>query len=64
MNGKVPADAIEDPFKDDPIRDSRLIKLTTKPCNAETPTEALQSFITDTSTFFTRNHLYVDHLFR
>ena len=63
MDGKVPADAIEDPFKDDPPRDPRLIKLTEKPCNAETPKDSLMSWITPTETFFTRNHLSVRSVF-
>lgn len=59
VDGKVPADAIEDPFADDPPRDPRLIKLTEKPCNAETPKDSLMSWMTPIETFFTRNHLYV-----
>lgn len=59
VDGKVPADAIEDPFKDDPERDPRLIKRTEKPCNAETPQDQLGTFFTPNATFFTRNHLWV-----
>ena len=57
VDGKVPADAIEDPFADDPPRDPRLIQLTQKPCNAETPKDSLMAWTTPTETFFTRNHL-------
>ena len=57
IDGRVPADAIDDPFKDDPIRDARLKQHSPKPCNAETPPDSLQTFITPNETFFTRNHL-------
>lgn len=57
VDGKVPADAIDDPFADDPQRDTRLIQRTQKPCNAETPSSELQQFVTPTEVFFTRNHL-------
>lgn len=59
VDGKVPASAIEDPFEGDPARDERLIQRTQKPCNAETPMESLQPYITTNETFFTRNHLWV-----
>ena len=59
IDGRVPQEAIEDPFADDPERDPRLIKRTEKPCNAETPTESLTTYITPNETFFTRNHLWV-----
>ncbi|KAL7007696.1 hypothetical protein EMMF5_002772 [Cystobasidiomycetes sp. EMM_F5] len=59
VDGKVPADAIDDPFADDPQRDTRLIQRTQKPCNAETPSSELQQFVTPTEVFFTRNHLWV-----
>ena len=57
VDGKVPANAIDDPFMEDPIRDSRMIFHTLKPCNAETPKDSLLPFITPNETFFVRNHL-------
>ena len=57
--GKVPSDSIEDPFADDPVRDSRLITLTPTPCNAETPIEGLSSYITSSNLFYVRQHLWV-----
>ena len=57
--GKVPSDSIEDPFADDPVRDRRLITLTPRPCNAETPIEGLSSYITPSNLFYVRQHLWV-----
>lgn len=46
VNGGVPTDGIMDPFLHEPERDQRLIVLTQRPCNAETPGEDLASFLT------------------
>lgn len=58
-DGHVPHGAVDDLFQDDPARDSRLLFLTERPCNAETPSSALTSFITDTAMFYVRHHLWV-----
>ncbi|KAI1393054.1 Oxidoreductase, molybdopterin-binding domain-containing protein [Hypoxylon trugodes] len=59
-NGRPLQDHIEDPFMSDPIRDSRLRKLTEKPCNAETPGEELAtSFLTPNEVFYVRHHMWV-----
>ncbi|KAI1474164.1 Oxidoreductase, molybdopterin-binding domain-containing protein [Daldinia eschscholtzii] len=59
-NGRPLQDQIEDPFMDDPVRDSRLIQLTQKPCNAETPGQELaESFLTPNEVFYVRNHMWV-----
>ncbi|KAK4694875.1 sulfite oxidase, partial [Lecanoromycetidae sp. Uapishka_2] len=59
VDGKVPVDHIEDPFANDPKRDGRLIMLSERPCNAETPTEALGSFVTPNEMFYVRHHMWV-----
>ncbi|RDW77907.1 hypothetical protein BP5796_05759 [Coleophoma crateriformis] len=59
IDGHVPQDAIEDPFVTDPARDPSLRVLTAKPCNAETPPEALSDFLTPNPTFYVRNHMWV-----
>ena len=59
VDGQVAKDNIEDPFINDPTRDSRLLQHTWKPCNAETPSSCLGSFITPNDTFYIRNHLWV-----
>lgn len=59
VDGQVPADAIEDPFKNDPCRDERLRQLTARPCNAETPGEELADYITPNELFYVRNHMWV-----
>lgn len=64
INWKVLGDAaedfaVDDPFKYDPERDPNLIVRTAKPCNAETPGNLLDSFITPVRLFFVRNHLWV-----
>lgn len=59
VDGQVPKDSIEDPFRDDPQRNPRLIFLTERPCNAESPPSALSSFITETSLFYVRHHFWV-----
>ncbi|OTB02708.1 hypothetical protein M426DRAFT_74475 [Hypoxylon sp. CI-4A] len=59
-DGKPLQDQIEDPFAADPARDSRLMKLTEKPCNAETPgNELAESFLTPNDVFYVRNHMWV-----
>ncbi|MCJ1431983.1 hypothetical protein MMC27_001339 [Xylographa pallens] len=64
IEGKVPADAIDDPFEGDPVRDPRLRTHTDKPCNAETPASELSGFVTPNQLFYTRNHLWVPQLDR
>lgn len=59
VNGRVPADGIEDPFKHDPERDPRLHVRSSKPMNSETDSNDLATFITPNETFFVRNHLWV-----
>ncbi|OLN96938.1 Sulfite oxidase 2 [Colletotrichum chlorophyti] len=60
VDGKPAAQEIEDPFKHDPNRDPRLITLTPKPRNAETPLEALaDSYLTPNELFYVRNHMWV-----
>ncbi|KAJ9636582.1 hypothetical protein H2204_005182 [Knufia peltigerae] len=59
VDGKVPADKVEDPFVLDPKRDPRLLQHTQQPCNAETPSQSLGSFITPNGVFFVRNHFWV-----
>lgn len=59
VDGQVPADAIDDPFKNDPTRDPRLRTLTPRPCNAETPSEGLSEFLTPNELFYVRNHMWV-----
>lgn len=59
VDGKAPADEIEDPFQYDPERSPDLIVHTERPFNAETPLSDLQSFVTPTEKFFTRHHMWV-----
>ncbi len=59
VDGCVPVDEIEDPFRFDPVRDGRLITLSDKPRNAETPTTELGGYTTSNDTFYVRNHLWV-----
>lgn len=59
VDGKVPVDAIEDPFKNDPVRDPSFRTLTARPCNAETPASGLASFLTPNRLFYVRNHMWV-----
>ncbi|KAI9738323.1 MAG: hypothetical protein M1834_008821 [Cirrosporium novae-zelandiae] len=59
VNGQVPVEGIDDPFKADPKRDPRLKQHTARPCNSETPSQELQSFLTPNETHFVRNHLWV-----
>ena len=58
VDGQIPAESVQDPFTTDPERDSRLRVLTERPCNAETPTEELQDFLTPNEVFYVRNHLW------
>ena len=62
VDGKAPADQIEDPFKNDPKRDQELVVHSSRPFNAETPPSDLQSFITPTERFYVRHHLWVPEL--
>jgi sulfite oxidase len=59
VNGQVPSDEVDDPFANDPKRDSRLHFHTERPCNAETPCCDLATYITPNETFYVRNHLWV-----
>ncbi|KAI1074838.1 Oxidoreductase, molybdopterin-binding domain-containing protein [Whalleya microplaca] len=59
-NGRPLQDHIEDPFMADPVRDTKLRKITEKPCNAETPADELaESFLTPNDLFYVRNHMWV-----
>ena len=55
----MPVDHVEDPFSSDPGRDERLIVLSARPCNAESPGEALSTWCTPNETFYVRNHMWV-----
>lgn len=60
VDGRPPAEQIEDPFRDDPARDPRLLTMTLKPRNAEAPMEELgENFITPNEIFYVRNHMWV-----
>jgi sulfite oxidase len=60
VNGRPAAETIEDPFQQDPVRDSRLITHTAKPRNAEPPNEELdREFKTSNGLFYVRNHMWV-----
>lgn len=59
VDGEVPVDHVEDPFANDPKRDPSLIMLSERPCNAESPVEALGSFVTPNETFYVRHHMWV-----
>lgn len=59
-DGRPPAESIEDPFADDPVRDARLITHTAKPRNAEPPNEELdRTFLTPNELFYIRHHMWV-----
>lgn len=58
VDGRVPQDDVQDPFIEDPVRDESLKVHSAKPCNAESPVEALDQFITPTEKFYVRNHLW------
>ena len=62
VDGNVPEDEVEDPFERDPKRDERLTVHTERPCNAETPVDALKPFLTANEVFYVRNHLWVPQL--
>lgn len=59
VDGQVPVEDIHDPFENDPRRDTRLHVHTSRPCNAETPTEGLGAFVTPNDIFYVRNHMWV-----
>lgn len=60
VDGRPAAEAIEDPFETDPVRDPRLIAHTTKPMNAEPPTDELDAeFKTPNELFYVRHHMWV-----
>lgn len=59
VDGGVPHHHIEDPFREDPSRDPRLLVRSERPCNAESPASALLTFLTETCLFYVRNHLWV-----
>ncbi len=59
LDGKVPSEDIDDPFKTDPLRDPALILRSEKPCNAESPTDSLDTYLTPNDKFYVRNHLWV-----
>lgn len=59
VDGLVPTRAIKNPFTTDPVPDERLCILTARPCNAESPGEALSEFCTPNETFYVRNHMWV-----
>lgn len=60
VNGRPPAEEIEDPFANDPVRDPRLITHTAKPRNAEPPNEELDGeFYTPNELFYIRHHMWV-----
>ena len=59
VDGQVPKSSVEDPFAGDPSRDSSLVVLTDRPCNAEAPSSGLTSFITNTALFYVRHHFWV-----
>ncbi|KAL2151183.1 hypothetical protein VTH82DRAFT_6281 [Thermothelomyces myriococcoides] len=59
-DGRPVAEAIEDPFVNDPVRDPRLITHTEKPRNAEPPNEELdRTFHTPNELFYIRHHMWV-----
>ncbi|KAK6829731.1 hypothetical protein PG987_010315 [Apiospora arundinis] len=59
-NGRPRMNDIEDPFVADPVRDPRLLQLTSKPCNAETVGQDLaENFLTPNDVFYVRNHMWV-----
>ncbi|KAB5584972.1 Oxidoreductase, molybdopterin-binding domain-containing protein [Coniochaeta sp. 2T2.1] len=60
VDGRPAAEAIEDPFEQDPVRDERLITHTAKPRNAEPPNDELdREFKTPNELFYVRNHMWV-----
>ena len=61
VDRNVPPEVVDDPFKHDPERDSRLKVLSAKPCNAETPQSELDQFVTPNDVFYVRNHLWTPY---
>ncbi|KAL9598581.1 MAG: hypothetical protein Q9219_004412 [cf. Caloplaca sp. 3 TL-2023] len=59
IDGKVPVGHVDDPFKNDPKRDDRLIVHSERPFNAETPGDGLNDFITPPDLFYVRQHMWV-----
>ncbi|KAL9132831.1 MAG: hypothetical protein Q9175_005994 [Cornicularia normoerica] len=59
IDGHVPVEDIHDPFENDPRRDERLHVHSSRPCNAETPTDGLGAFVTANDIFYVRNHMWV-----
>ncbi len=62
VNGQVPAENVDDPFKSDPKRHGDLTVHSERPFNAETSTEELNKFLTSLDAFYVRNHLWVPRL--
>lgn len=62
VDGEVPQDAIADPFETDPERCPRLQVHSARPCNAETPCQDLEAYITPNEVFYVRNHLWVPEI--
>lgn len=62
VDGRAPTDDVDDPFKFDPERAATLITRSSRPCNAETPKDQLETFITPSDQFYVRNHLWVPDL--
>ena len=62
VEGKAPNDEVDDPFKKDPERSDALIVRSSRPCNAETPKDQLETFITPSDQHYVRNHLWVPPL--
>ncbi|MCJ1279871.1 hypothetical protein MMC21_007695 [Puttea exsequens] len=59
VDGKVPVEHVDDPFANDPVRDDRLVMLSDRPCNAETPAGELREWTTPNETFYVRHHMWV-----
>lgn len=62
VDGQLPAENIDDPFRNDPERDERLLAHSKCPCNAETPADELGTFVTPNETFYVRNHMWVPEI--
>ncbi|KAJ3104497.1 hypothetical protein HDU97_009110 [Phlyctochytrium planicorne] len=59
-DAEATAESLKKLFENDPIRHPSLIVRSARPCNAETPQDALvQSFTTPNDLFYVRNHLPV-----
>ena len=59
VDGHAPVEDVDDPFKSDPKRDTRLIVHSDRPFNAETPSIGLDTFVTPDDLFFVRHHMWV-----